>query len=61
MVTDYDAGAAGHEPVDAATVIRVFGENIERLRELLLRAIPRIGDQPEDVCATALRGARISS
>jgi 5'-methylthioadenosine phosphorylase len=61
MVTDYDAGAAGHEPVEAATVMRVFGENIERLRELLLRAIPRIGDQPQDVCATALRGARISS
>ena len=60
MVTDYDAGAAGHEPVDAATVMRVFGENIERLRELLLRAIPRVGDQPDDVCSTALRGARIS-
>jgi 5'-methylthioadenosine phosphorylase len=61
MVTDYDAGVAGHEAVDAATVMRVFGENIERLREVLLRAIPRIDDQPEDVCATALRGARIST
>jgi 5'-methylthioadenosine phosphorylase len=61
MVTDHDAGVAGREAVDAATVMRVFGENIERLREVLLRAIPRIGDQPRDVCATALRGARISS
>jgi 5'-methylthioadenosine phosphorylase len=59
MVTDHDAGVTGHEAVDAATVLRVFGENVERLRELLLHAIPRIGEQPEDVCATALRGARL--
>jgi 5'-methylthioadenosine phosphorylase len=59
MVTDYDAGATGREAVDAATVIRVFGENIERLRDLLRHAIPRIGDQPQDVCATALARARV--
>jgi 5'-methylthioadenosine phosphorylase len=59
MVTDYDAGVAGERAVDAAEVMRVFGENIDRLRTLLLHAIPRIGDQPEDVCATALRGARL--
>jgi hypothetical protein len=40
-------------------VIRVFGENIERLRDLLLHAIPRIGEQPRDVCATALERARV--
>ena len=38
---------------------RVFEENNERLRELLFAVIPKIGPQPEDVCATALRGARI--
>jgi 5'-methylthioadenosine phosphorylase len=59
MVTDYDAGVTAHEAVDAASVLRVFGENVERLRELLLHAIPRIGDQPEDLCATALRSARL--
>ena len=59
MVTDYDAGAEGHEPVTADRVVQVFQENNERLRELLFAVIPRIGPQPEDVCSTALRGARI--
>jgi 5'-methylthioadenosine phosphorylase len=57
MVTDYDVGVEGHEPVSTATVMRVFAENNERLRELLFATIPKIGPQPEDVCATALRGA----
>jgi 5'-methylthioadenosine phosphorylase len=59
LVTDHDAGVAEREAVDAATVLRVFRENVERLRDLLLHAIPRIGEQPEDACATALRSARL--
>jgi 5'-methylthioadenosine phosphorylase len=59
MVTDHDVGVAGAEPVSHETVLRVFQENNEKLRELLFAAIPKIGPQPEDVCATALRGARI--
>src|SRR4051812_38406912 len=59
MVTDHDVGVEGTVPVSHAEVVKVFGENNERLRELLFAAIPRIGPQPEDVCATALRGARI--
>ncbi len=59
MVTDHDAGVAAEQGVDAAQVVKVFAENIERLRALLQHAIPRIGEQPEDVCATALRGARL--
>ena len=59
MVTDYDVGVEGDEPVSAERVMEVFRENNERLRELLFAAIPRIGSQPEDVCATAVRGARV--
>jgi 5'-methylthioadenosine phosphorylase len=59
MVTDHDVGVDGRKPVDADTVVRVFGENIEKLRRLLLAAIPRIGPQPDDICAHALRGARL--
>ena len=59
MVTDYDVGVAGIEPVSTATVQQVFASNLERLRTLLLAAIPRIGPQPEDICATALAGARL--
>ena len=60
MVTDYDVGVEGSEPVSAERVLEVFRENNERLRELLLAVIPRIGPQPDDVCATALHGARVS-
>src|SRR3989449_10338594 len=59
MVTDHDVGVEGGEPVSHETVLRVFNENNERLRELLFAVIPKIGPQPEDVCATALRGARV--
>jgi 5'-methylthioadenosine phosphorylase len=59
MVTDHDVGVDGREPVSTEDVVRVFRESNERLRELLLAAIPKIGPQPDDACATALRGARI--
>ena len=58
-VTDYDVGVEGHEPVSAADVLRVFGENNERLRELLHAVIPRIGPQPDDACARALDEAGV--
>ena len=60
MVTDHDVGVEGTEPVTHEGVLKVFNENNERLRELLFAVIPRIGPQPDDVCANALRGARIS-
>jgi 5'-methylthioadenosine phosphorylase len=59
MVTDYDVGVEGHEPVTGADVMRVFADNNERLRELLFGVIPRIGPQPQDTCARALDGARL--
>jgi 5'-methylthioadenosine phosphorylase len=59
MVTDHDVGIEGVAPVTSETVLRVFNENNERLRELLFAAIPRIGPQPADECATALTGARL--
>jgi purine nucleoside phosphorylase len=59
MVTDHDVGAEGIEPVSAARVMEVFRSNNERLRQLLFAVIPRIGPQHDDVCSTALRGARV--
>jgi 5'-methylthioadenosine phosphorylase len=62
MVTDHDAGVAGAEPVSGDEVMRVFHENLARLRELLFAVIPRIAPPPPDhLCTTALRGARISA
>ena len=45
--------------VSHETVLQVFEEYNTRLRELLFAAIPKIGLQPDDVCASALEGARI--
>jgi 5'-methylthioadenosine phosphorylase len=59
MVTDYDVGVEGEEPVTHEQVVTVFNENNDRLRQLLFAAIPRIGPQPHDACATALEGARV--
>ena len=59
MVTDHDVGVEGTPPVSHHEVVRVFNENNEKLRKLLFAAIPKIGPQPQDVCSTALAGARI--
>jgi 5'-methylthioadenosine phosphorylase len=57
LVTDYDVGLEGTEPVSADRAFRVFADNLDRLRALLFRAVPKIGPQPDDVCASALDSA----
>jgi 5'-methylthioadenosine phosphorylase len=60
LVTDYDVGLAGMPevpPVSAEAAFEVFAGNLDRLRALLLRAVPRIGPQPGDLCASALASA----
>jgi 5'-methylthioadenosine phosphorylase len=60
LVTDYDVGLAGMPdvpPVSAEAAFEVFERNLDRLRALLFRAVPRIGPQPECVCASALGSA----
>jgi 5'-methylthioadenosine phosphorylase len=57
LVTDYDAGLEGAPPVTTEVALAAFEENLHRLRDLLFHAIPRIGPQPDDACATALRSA----
>jgi 5'-methylthioadenosine phosphorylase len=60
LVTDYDAGLDGMPdvpPVSADMAFEVFSQNLDRLRALLFRAVPKIGPQPECVCASALASA----
>jgi len=62
LITDYDVGVEGVpgiEPVTAQEVLVRFRENTARLRDLILRIIPRIPQQRTCVCATALRQARV--
>jgi 5'-methylthioadenosine phosphorylase len=42
LVTDYDAGVDGHEPVTMSAVLDVMRSNVERLRKVLTATIPRI-------------------
>jgi 5'-methylthioadenosine phosphorylase len=60
LVTDYDVGLDGVPdvaPVSAEAALQVFSENLDRLRALLFRAVPEIGPQPDDLCASALSSA----
>ena len=58
LVTDYDLGVDDIAPVSHAEVLKVFGENVDRLRDLLFAAIPAV---PEDrtgcECGHALGGS----
>lgn len=56
LVTDYDVGVDDIAPVSHAEVLKVFGENIEALRDLLFAAIPVIPSERTCPCATALAG-----
>ena len=60
LVTDYDVGLEGRPdvpPVSTEMAFAVFRRNLDRLRALLFRAVPTIGPQPDDACATALGNA----
>ncbi len=54
LVTDYDAGVERAEAVTMETVFRVLAENIERVRAVLLRAIPSV---PVDAGCSCADGA----
>lgn len=57
LITDYDVGVEGVAPVTNDEVIRVFGENNAKLRDLLFSVIPSLPQERACPCATALRGA----
>jgi 5'-methylthioadenosine phosphorylase len=57
LVTDYDVGIEGVPPVSADAAFEVFAENLDRLRALLFRAVPKIGPKPDCTCASALESA----
>ena len=58
LVTDYDVGVDDIAPVSHAEVLKVFGENIDALRDLLFAAIPNLpADRSGCACADALGGS----
>ncbi|MEU6079114.1 S-methyl-5'-thioadenosine phosphorylase [Streptomyces sp. NPDC047108] len=58
LVTDLDAGAETGEGVSMAEVMRVFGENVARLRSVLFDAVKGLpaAEERACLCATALDG-----
>ncbi len=58
LVTDLDAGAETGEGVSHEEVLRVFGKNVGRLREVLFDAVSALPATEERgcLCATALDG-----
>ncbi|HEY1330547.1 MAG TPA: S-methyl-5'-thioadenosine phosphorylase [Actinomycetota bacterium] len=59
LITDYDVGVEGEvEPVSHEEVVRVFQENLGRLRDLLFAAIAAMPAERDCPCATALANAR---
>jgi 5'-methylthioadenosine phosphorylase len=42
MSTDYDCWKEDEEPVSWQEILRVFGENVEKVKRLLINAIPKI-------------------
>lgn len=61
LITDHDVGVEGTEPVTHDEVLRVFSENNQRLRELLLAVIPALPTERDCACAKALEGARLET
>ncbi|HET7489337.1 MAG TPA: S-methyl-5'-thioadenosine phosphorylase [Acidimicrobiales bacterium] len=57
LITDYDTGLEGVdgiEPVTIEEVFRVLAANVERTREVLFAAVPRLAGSPPCACAGAL-------
>jgi 5'-methylthioadenosine phosphorylase len=64
LITDYDVGVEGKpeiKPVTHEEVLRVFAENTEKLRRLLLAIIAELPEERECLCANALAEARIEA
>ncbi|PZS32552.1 MAG: 5'-methylthioadenosine phosphorylase [Pseudonocardiales bacterium] len=59
LVTDLDAGLASGEEVSQAEVFRVFAENTERLRTLLVSVVAALPVNRDCPCSHALDGIAI--
>ncbi|MGM0364901.1 MAG: S-methyl-5'-thioadenosine phosphorylase [Actinomycetota bacterium] len=63
LITDYDAGLEDNpdiEPVTTGEIIKMFKQNLDRLRELLFKSIPRVMGKRDCLCAEALKNAVIN-
>ena len=62
LITDYDTGLKDDptiKPVTIEDVLRMLNENNEKIKKLIFDVVPKIPNERECVCSTALRGAKI--
>ena len=59
LITDYDAGVDSSEAVVNSDVARVFAENLDKLKNLLVDMIPRIPEERSCICSEALKFAEM--
>ena len=59
LITDYDAGVARDEAVTNADVMRVFSENLDKVKALLLDMVPNIPGDRDCDCGSALKFAEM--
>lgn len=58
LITDYDVGLEGMEPVSHHAVIEVFNKNNARVKDAIGKIIEKIDVAAACVCHSALQGAR---
>ncbi|WFE53242.1 S-methyl-5'-thioadenosine phosphorylase [Micromonospora sp. WMMD1155] len=56
LVTDLDAGLDAAGAVSHAEVLRIFGKNVERLREVLYQSVPTLPDPAGCACGRGHEG-----
>lgn len=59
LITDYDAGVGSADAVTNTDVTRVFAENLDRIKALLVDMIPQIPVERDCLCTTALEFAEM--
>lgn len=57
LITDYDAGVHGHAAVSNDEVVRVFAENLDKVKALIGAMVPAIPEACHCDCGSALAGA----
>lgn len=58
LITDYDVGIAGSQPVSHEEVLKVFASNNERVKAAIFKIIESTPAQRTCSCGSALAGAR---
>jgi adenine phosphoribosyltransferase len=56
MSTDYDCWKEDEEPVTFEMVMKTMGENASKVKQLLLKAIPKIAGKDEEFIKSKIRG-----